>query len=356
MVISQDRELPLPQSAVQAIGGLWGQLPAVFRMASGYWVSQVVYVAAKLGIADLLADSPKSCEEIALATGTECRALFRLLRSLASLGVLAMEDDQRFSLTEIGAPLQSRIPGSMRSMVLTLGEEHYQVWGKLLHSVQSGQPAFHAVYNSPMFEYFERNPSAAGVFNAAMTDFTSQAALAAIAAYDFSAIRGAADIGGGQGAFIRRLLKSNPRMRGILFDSPSVIESAKPFIEAAGIEARCRAIAGDFFESVPSGADTYILKNVLHDWDDDSAVSILKNCRRAMGDSGILLVMESLLPSSNEVSFASLLDLNMLVMSGGRERTEAEFRLLFDESGFRLTRVVPTVAPVSIIEGIPSVT
>jgi hypothetical protein len=192
-------------------------------------------------------------------------------------------------------------------------------------------------------------------FTAAMTEFTSQAALAAIMAYDFSGIRRAADIGGGQGAFIRRLLKSNPRMRGILFDSPSVIESAKPLIEAAGLESRCRAIAGDFFESVPRGTDTYILKNVLHDWDDESAVRILKNCRRAMDDSGKILVMESLLPASDEVSFASLLDLNMLVMSGGQERTEAEFGRLFKASGFCLTRVVPTMAPLSIMEGIPSV-
>jgi len=353
MVSFQERKLLLPPSGVQATGALWGQLPAVFQMASGYWVSQVVYVAAKLGIADLLADAPKSCEEIALEIGVECRPLFRLMRSLVSIGILVMEDDRRFSLTPIGTPLQSEMPGSLRSMVLTLGEEHYQAWGGLLHSVQSGTPAFQAVYNSPIFEYFERHSEARDVFNAAMTDFTSQAALAAIAAYDFSGIRGAADIGGGQGAFIRKLLKSNPRMTGILFDSPSVIESAKPLIEAAGLESRCRAIAGDFFKSVPRGTDTYILKNVLHDWDDDSAISILKNCRRAMGDSGKLLVIESLLPASNEASFASLLDLNMLVMSGGQERTEAEFVRLFNASGFCLTRVVPTLALVSIIEGIP---
>jgi hypothetical protein len=353
MVNSQERKL-LPQSGVYVTGAPWGQLPAVFQMASGYWVSQVVYVAAKLGIADLLADAPKSCEEIAHETGTDCRALFRLMRSLVSLGILAMYPDQRFSLTEIGAPLQSRMPGSMRSMVLTLGDEHYQAWGKLLHSVQSGTPAFQAVYNSPLFEYFERHSEAGDVFNAAMTDFTRQAALAAIVAYDFSGIRGAADIGGGQGAFIRRLLKSNPRMRGILFDSPRVIESAKPLIEAAGLESRCRAIAGDFFESVLRGTDAYILKNVLHDWDDDSAVRILKNCRRAMDDSGKLLVIESLLPASNQVSFTSLLDLNMLVMSGGQERTEAEFGRLFSASGFCLIRVVPTLAPVSILEGVPA--
>jgi hypothetical protein len=239
-------------------------------------------------------------------------------------------------------------------MVITLGEEHYQAWGELLHSIQTGKPAFDAIYDRPLFEYLKLNPPAADVFNAAMSNFTSQAALAVIVAYDFSGISNVVDVGGGQGAFIRSLLRSDQRIGGVLFDSSSVIESARLFIEADGLEYRCRAIAGDFFESVPHGSDVYVLKNVLHDWDDKSAVRILKNCRRAMDNSGKLLVIENLLPDSNDFPFPSLLDLNMLVMCRGKERTGPEFRRLFEASGFRLSRVVSTLAPVSIIEAIPS--
>jgi hypothetical protein len=351
--------LTMSQSATRTFAGAGEQLPAVFQMAVGYWMSQAVYVAAKLGIADLLADSAKSCGEIARQTGADSGSLFRLMRALVTLGILASEhpqgtEAQRFSLTESGALLQSGMPGSMRSMVLTLGEEHFQAWGKLLHSIQTGQPAFNAIHGRSLFEYFGLNPAAADVFNAAMSDFTRQAALAAMAAYDFSGISSVADIGGGQGAFIRCLLRSNQRISGVLFDSLSVIEGAKLFIEADGLERRCRAIAGDFFESVPHGSELYVLKNVLHDWDDKSALTILKNCRRAIDDSGRLLVIENVMPDSNEVSFGSLLDLNMLVMCGGQERTGAEFRRLLEASGFQVARVVATMAPVSIIEATPA--
>lgn len=330
------------------------QLPAIFEMATAYWVSQAVYAAAKLGIADLLADCPKSCEEIASATGADGSSLFRLMRALASLGVLAMEDRNRFRLAEIGAPLQSGKPGSLRSMILTLGEEHYQAWGRILYSIQSGKPAFDRVFNTPLFEYLENNSQAADIFNDAMTDFTSQAALAIVIAYDFSPIGTAVDIGGGQGALISAILRSNQGMTGIIFDSPSVVGKARERIVIAGLAGRCQTIAGNFLESVPNGADAYLLKNVLHDWDDDSAIAILKNCRRAMNDFGRLLVIEVLLPESPKPSFGSLLDLNMLVMSGGRERTEAEYRRLFDASGFLLTKVIATMAPISVIEAIPA--
>jgi hypothetical protein len=328
-------------------------LPPVFEMAMGYWASQVVYVAAKLGIADVLADCPKSCGEIADATGADGSSLFRLMRALASLGVVAMEDDNLFRLTGIGAPLQSGMPGSLRSMILTLGEEHYQAWGRILHSIQSGKPAFDCVFKAPLFEHLQRFPSAGDTFDTAMTDFTSQAALAIVAAYDFSPIRTAVDVGGGQGALIGTILRSNPHMTGTIFDLPSVVVKARERLVTAGIENRCQAIAGSFFESVPEGAEAYLLKNVLHDWDDDSALVILRNCRGAMKDMGKLLVIEVMLPERPESSFENLLDLNMLVMSGGRERTEAEYRKLFAASGFRLTRVIPTIAPLNVIEAMP---
>jgi hypothetical protein len=328
-------------------------LPAVFEMATGYWVSQAVYAAAKLGIADLLADCPKSCEDIASATGAHCDSLLRLMRALASLGVVAMEEDHLFRLTEIGAPLQSGTPGSLRSMILTLGEEHYQAWGRILNSIQSGNPAFDSVFNIPLFEYLQRCPAAGDTFDAAMTDFTRQAALAIVAAYDFSPIANAVDVGGGQGALIGTILRTYPHMTGIIFDRPAVVVKAREQLVIAGIEDRFRALAGNFFESVPEGAEAYLLKNVLHDWDDDSAIAILKNCRRAMNDAGRLLAIEVVLPEPPDTSFGNLLDLNMLVMSGGRERTEAEYRRLFTASGFRLSKVIPTMAPISVIEAMP---
>jgi hypothetical protein len=330
-----------------------GLLPRIFEIATGYWASQAVYVAARLGIADLLAESPKSAEEIACATGANGDAICRLMRALAALGVLATEDRHRFYLTDMGAPLRSGTAGSLRSMLLILGEEHFHAWGKLLHSVQSGESAFDRVYDAPLFEYLQSNTAAGETFQDAMTDFTRQAALACVFAYDFSGIRSVVDVGGGHGALMDAILRSHPGMTGTLFDSAAVIEKATQNFKAVRIEDRCQTVAGTFFESIPAGADAYLLKNVLHDWGDSPALAILQNCRRAMGDHARLLVIEAVLREDNGPPFENLLDLNMLVMSGGRERTEAQFRGLFEKSGFRLSKITPTMAPVSIIEVVP---
>ena len=330
-----------------------GSVPAVFRMATAYWTSQAIYVAAKLGIADALGDGAKNADEIASATGANGKSLARLLRALVALGVLADDEDHRVRLTEIGGSLQSGIPGSMRSIILTLGEEHYHAWGNLLESIHCDKPAFDDVYRKPLFEYFRHNSSAAETFNAGMNDLTSQVALAAMLAYDFSGSRVVADIGGGQGVLLDAILKSNPATSGILFDSEQVVATAISRA-GSGIGGRRKTVGGDFFEFVPGGADIYLLKNVLHDWSDDRALRILRNCRRAMGPQAKLLVIELVLPLAFDPAFGSLLDLNMLVMSGGRERTQEEYRSLFEASGFSLTRVIPTLAPVSILEAQPS--
>ena len=330
-----------------------GPAPVVFRMATAYWASQTVYVAAKLGVADMLGEGSMSSDEIALATGTNSKSLARLTRALVALGVLAVDDDGRFRLTGIGASLQSVMPGSMRSIILTLGEEHYQAWGKLIDSIKCNKPAFDEVYRRPLFEYLAQNSAAAQTFNEAMTDLTSQVGLATVLAYDFSGSRVVADIGGGHGVLLDRILRSNPSITGILFDSEQVIEGAALNIASRGVGDRRQNIGGDFFDSVPEGADVYILKNVLHDWSDCRAVRILKNCRRAMGFQAKLLVIEIVLPLIDDPALGSLLDLNMLVMSGGRERTKDEYRSLLEKGGFRLTQVVPTFAPVSILEAIP---
>jgi hypothetical protein len=325
----------------------------IFRMATAYWASQTIYVAAKLGIADVLGDGSKSSDEIASATGANGNSLARLTRALVALGLLALDDDGRFRLTGIGASLQSGMPGSMRSIILTLGEEHYHAWGKLIDSVKCDTPAFNNVFRRPLFEYLAENSAAAKTFNEAMTDLTSQMALATILAYDFSGSRVVADIGGGHGVLLDSILRTTSSTKGILFDSEQVIAAAGPHIWNKGVGDRRQSIGGDFFESVPEGADIYILKNVLHDWSDDRAVRILKNCRRAMDTQAKLLVIEVVLPLSGDAAFGSLLDLNMLVMSGGWERTKDEYCSLLKESGFCLTQVIPTLAPVSLLEAMP---
>ena len=342
-----------PYSQDQILSRGMGTLPEVFRIATAFWASQAVYTAAKLGLADALAQGPKSSDELAIELGADRDSLVRLARVLADLGVLALDNDGRIRITEVGAPLQTSIPGSLHSMILTMGEEHYQAWGKLIESIRSGRPGFDRVFGTPLFEHLQNNLAASQTFNQAMADFTSQVGLAVMLAYDFSRFQTLVDVGGGHGLLLRKILRSVPFMVGILFDSGLVIAGAASHIEREGLEARCQAVAGDFFVSVVKGADGYILKNVLHDWDDEHALTILKNCRRAMREDSILLVLEVLLPVANDPLFGHLLDLNMLVMSGGRERSREEYRKLLEDSGFRLTQVIPTVAPVSILEALP---
>jgi hypothetical protein len=330
-----------------------GLVPAVFRMATAYWTSQCIYAAAKLGVADVLGDCSGSVDEIANATGANSKSMARLTRALVALGVLGVDHDSRLRLTGIGTPLQSGVPGSLRSIILTLGEEHYQAWGKLIESIKCDKPAFDEIHRRPLFEYLSKNSAAAQTFNEAMTDLSSQVALAVLLAYDFSGSRLVVDIGGGHGVLLDSILRSNPSVTGILFDSKQVVGSAAPRGASQGVNGRRQDVGGDFFESVPTGADTYILKNVLHDWSDERAVRILKHCRCAMGPQAKLLIIELVLPLLDDPAFGSLLDLNMLVMSGGRERTKEEYSSLLENSGFRLTQVIPTLSPVSILEAIP---
>ena len=326
---------------------------AVLQMASGYWVSQSIYVAAKLGIADLLKDSPKSCDELATATGTNAPSLYRVLRALASLGVFAETELNHFTLTPLAACLQSDVPDSFRAFVILLGEEHYRVWGDLLHGVQTGGRPFEHIYGMNLFEYLAQNPESAKIFDESMTNFSVFESAAIAASYDFSSIQTLVDVAGGQGHLIASILKSNPTLKGVLFEQPHVIERAKRFLEAEGVLERCQLAAGNFFESVPEGGDAYILKYIIHDWDDERAIAILKQCHKVMPDNGKLLVAEQVIPPGNEPFMGKLLDLNMLVMTpGGRERTEAEYRALFEKAGFKLTRIVSTQEDVSIIEGI----
>jgi len=327
--------------------------PVLFQMATGYWVSQAIYVAAKLGIADLLKDGPQSCVALATATGADAASLFRLMRALASVGVFSHVRRDCFALSRLAESLQTDTPGSLKAMVMTIGEIHYQACGSLLHSVQTGSPAFNHVFGTCLFDYLQQNADAADTFNQGMTNLSSMLAYAVMMAYDFRGVSSIVDIGGGEGKLLRKILELNPEMRGVVLDMPATIETASQRLSDDTCGGRCSYIAGDFFESVPQGADAYLLCGVVHDWDDNRVITILRKCRRAMTKNGRLLLVEMVVPDTESKSFSKLLDLNMLVMTGGRERTQAEFRGLLDASDYRLTRIVPTMAPQSVIEAVP---
>jgi len=322
------------------------------QLLLGYRYSISIYVAAKLGIADLLRDGPRSCGELGRASGANSSALYRMLRVLASVGVFAEDEQGRFALTPSAGLLQTGIPGSIRPWAILIGDLLWKPWAELLYSVKTGQPAFNHVYGMGMFEYLARSPEMAEAFNATMARETTLAADAVISAYDFSEIKTIVDVGGGNGVLIAAILKITPSMRGVLFDLPSVIEEAGGVIKAEGVTERCELVAGDFLKSVPSGGDAYLLKYILHNWDDEYAIAILKNCHSAMNEGGRLLVVEELIVPGNAPSGTKLLDLNMLVLLTGRERTEAEYRALFNSARFRMTRVIPTHSLFSLMEGV----
>ena len=319
---------------------------ALFTMVTGYYVSRAIYVVAKLGIADHLSEGPRRVDDLAAATGTHAPSLKRVLRLLASVGVFTEEADSRFALTPIGACLRAGVPGSMRAAALLFGGVTQQAWGDLLRSVETGEPAFRRVFGMDSFDYMAQHPDEAANFDAAMADFTKHIATAVVAAYDFSPFRRIVDVGGGNGALLAGILKANPSLAGVLFDLPQVADRAIAPMRELGLADRCEIVGGDFFKAVPAGGDAYLLKHVIHDWNDDRAAEILRNCRRAMGAEAKLLILEGVYPpridQSDESRGAAANDVNMLVCTGGRQRSEAEFRNLYEAAGFRLTRILPT--------------
>ena len=328
----------------------------LLHLMTGYRAMQALYVAARLGIADLLKDGARGSEELARATGADARALHRLLRALASLGVFGEDADGRFAPSELGALLRSDVPGSLRAAAIFFGDErNWHAWGKLERSVMSGEPVWGPRGTQAFLEESARDPEGAALFNAAMTSLTSAFDAAVTAACDFSRLRALVDVGGGQGALLSSILGANPALRGILFDIPPVIENAKARIAEAGLAGRCELVAGDFFASVPVGGDAYVLKWVIHDWDDERSVAILRNCHRAMARDGRLLLVERVVPEridqSADTQGIVLGDLNMLLWTGGRERTAAEYGALLASAGFTPAGIVPTATQLSVIEG-----
>lgn len=330
---------------------------ALRRMIVGYRLSRAISVAAELGIADLLAASPRDAGELAQATGTHAGALYRVLRLLASEGVFRERDDGRFELTALAEPLRSDAPASLRQRAIFDGLPcNWLPWGSLLHSVTTGEPAFPATFGSSFFEYLRQHPADAAAFDALMAEQTRPWSRAVLAAYDFSAAGTIVDVGGGYGALLAAILAAHAHVRGILLDLPHVVERARPLLADADAD-RCTVVAGDFFDAVPAGGDTYLLKNILHDWDDERCVTILRNCRKAISAAGRLLVVEVIIPSGrghrHVPHYGHYFDLNMLVHLTGRERDEAEYRKLFDAAGFELSRVIETAADVSVLDARP---
>jgi len=325
------------------------------KMIHGFQISQMIYVAAKLGIADLLADVPRSSSELAQATETHAPSLYRLLRALASLGIFAEDDQGRFGLTSLACPLQQGVPDSLHNMAVFNGDPYFwRAWGDLLHSVTTGEPAVEHIYGMKSWEYRAQNPDLNALMNNFFTEVSMMDNTAIVSAYDFSGIGTLVDVAGGHGSLIAAILNANPTIHGILFDQPHVIAGAQPVLEATGVAQRCELVAGDMFASVPGGGDAYLLKSIVHDWNDDQAVAILSNCRRAMKQEGKLLVVESVIPPGNNPHSGKLVDITMLVAETGRERTEDEFKALFTGSGFTMTKLFPTQSRFSVIEAAPN--
>ncbi|MBA2731981.1 MAG: methyltransferase [Acidobacteria bacterium] len=323
----------------------------LMQMLFGALMQRSIGVVAKLGIADLLAEKPQTADELAAQTQTHAPSLYRVLRTLASAGVFAEIADQKFELTPIAALLRKGALNSIRDFAVMMDEDWiWQAWGALAYSVKTGGVAHEKVQGMSSFEFFQQNKEAGRVFNSAMTNFTRAVLPAVVEAYDFSGVGKLVDIAGGHGLLLAGILKANPQTQGVLFDLPFVIEGAGELLAKEGVSDRVELAPGDFFESIPAGADAYMMKHIIHDWDNEHSIKILQNVRSAMNENGKILIIEMVVPEGNEPSPAKALDLLMLVMEGGRERTRDEYQRLLEASGLRLSRIVPTKSPYSVIE------
>jgi len=325
------------------------------RLITGYQVSQAVHVAATLGLSDLLADGPRSVAELAGATRTDARSLRRLMRGLVAVGLYDDIGDDRFANTELGDAFRNDAPRSVAGWARFVGRPfHWQAYASLEHSVRTGETGFAAVHGRSLWGYLAEHPDEQNVFDDAMTALSRAVADSVVDAYDFGRFATVVDVGGGRGLLLSAVLSRYPSVEGVLFDRPDVAAGAQQLLAAAGVAQRCKVIGGSFFESVPAGADAYVLKAVIHDWSDAESVEILRTCRRAMPETGRLLLVEQLLDLSPDPVRTALSDLTMLVVAGGQERTTDEYRSLLSAAGFDLTRTVATASDVFVIEAVPT--
>lgn len=338
--------------------GVFSAMPPpmqMFLLSEGITIFTAVALAAELGVPDLLANGPRSSDEIAQATSAHPGSLYRLLRLLNTFGIFSEVEPGRFAQTPLSELLRTGTPGSLRSWVRMIG---LPVWGPMfadaMHSVKTGEPSFKRSMGVELFEYLAANPREGDIFNDAMTSFGQGVVAAVVQAYDFGSARRLVDVGGGHGTLISAILGANPSLTGVLFDQPQVAEGARRLLATAGVADRCEIHSGDFFKSVPAGGDTYVLKWIIHDWALERAVTILRNCHRAMNQTGRLLLIEAVIPGPDEPHPGKIMDFVMLLGLGGQERTEQQYVELLQEAGFALSRVVPTASPMSIIEGVPT--
>jgi DNA-binding Lrp family transcriptional regulator len=317
----------------------------------GAWVAQGITVAADLKVADALADGPLPIDELARRVGADPDALARLMRALIGEGIFAQRRDGRYRLNALGAALRTDSAMSVSGLARMIGHPaHREHWSALLEAIRTGEATVPKMRGMPGFEYLAANPELGEIFNDAMTNLSEAAVVPLTAAYDFSPFARILDVGGGHGRFLAAILAATPAARGVLYDLPQVVEGAPELLSRHGVADRVEIVGGSFFDSVPAGADAYVAKNVIHDWPDDQALTILRNIRAAADVGAVLLLAEFVIPEHPRAFIGNWTDLEMLMATAARERTEAEYRKLFEQAGFRLTRVVPTVAPISLIE------
>lgn len=325
----------------------------LMQMASGYVIASALWVVAELGVADLLKNGPRPTAELAARTKTDESALYRTLRLLAMTGIFAETQPRHFTLTPAAELLRSDVPNSMRDGIIWITDPlHFQVAGNLMHSVKTGQPTIEHVTGKPAFDYFAQEPVEFERFHKAMTTMSGMAIHGVLETYDFSPFSTVVDVAGGHGYVICEILRKYPKLKGILFDLTDVVPGGEHRICQLQLDGRCRTVAGDFFKSVPEGGDLYLMKNIIHDWVEDRALTILRNCRNALQGkpNGKLILLEFVVPPGNTPHLSKVIDIEMLYFPGGRERTEEEYAELLGKAGLRMTRVVPTKSPYSVIE------
>jgi hypothetical protein len=328
-----------------------------FQLVTGYRATQMVRAAVELRIPDLVAAGPRSSDDLAASVGVQAQPLRRILRALVSLGVFTETEDGRFQGTAISECFRDA-PGTLRGIAMMNPKENYDAFSAIMHTLRTGRPGFEKVFGMTHWEQLAQEPERSSIFNGAMQSITERMRDAMVSAYDFSGMRSVLDVGGGRGTLIAALLKANPNLHGMILDLPAGLAESEAYLREQGVNDRCEVVSGNFFESVPAGHDAYVLKQIIHDWGDDDAIAILVTCRKAMRAGARIIVVERILPARAVETAASrgvfMGDVQMLVVLGGRERTEEEFNALFKSAGLRLTQVIPTDSAFHVIEGVPA--
>lgn len=325
----------------------------LLEMLFGFTLSRSIAIAAHLRIADFLKGGPKTADELAVESGSHPRSLYRMLRALAGVGIFAEDEAGRFSLTPLAEPLCSDAPESLRGFAALIADEvNFATWSHLDYAIQTGQPSFPHKFGMPWFEWLAQHPDESAAFNDAMTSMSKGAGAAVVSSFDFSGIGKLVDVGGGHGLLLGAILSRYTEMKGTLYDAPAVVAGAAEVLAGYGVADRCEVTGGNFFEGAPAGGDAYILKHIIHDWNDDECVQILGHCHKGMTPGGKVLIVEMVIPERNTPGVSKLLDLQMMAFLTGCERTADEYRTLLDRAGFELTGILPTPSPYSVVEGV----